>query len=231
MAGLAITACGLVTSVGFNAAASLAAIRTGIRGVKETNLWDAESGTYLAAGKVPLPHWWVGVGKLAELAAPAILECLRAAKAIAPERIPVLLGVSSPNGPGRPADLDREILPEISHRLGIRLHPASGIIARGPVSTAVALTESARLIESGDVPCVVVAGVDSLVQQEVVECFIQRRRLLTATNSNGFSVGEAGSVLVVPAHGRNGARSKFAAWRLPMSQRPSSRTSRCGAKD
>jgi 3-oxoacyl-[acyl-carrier-protein] synthase-1 len=203
MAGLAITACGLVTSVGFNAAASLAAIRTGIRGVKETNLWDAESGTYLAAGKVALPHWWVGVGKLAELAAPAILECLEAARPIAPERIPVLLGVSSRNRPGRPDDLDREILREISHRLGIRLHPASAIIARDQVSTAVALIESARLIESGT-PCVIVAGVDSLVQQEVVEHFIKRRRLLTPSNSNGFSVGEAGSaVLVVPARGRN----------------------------
>jgi 3-oxoacyl-[acyl-carrier-protein] synthase-1 len=54
---LAIKASGMVTSVGFNAPATCAAIRAGIRNVNETNLWDAESGSYLAAGKVDLPHW------------------------------------------------------------------------------------------------------------------------------------------------------------------------------
>ena len=36
----------------------------------------------MAAGKVPLPQWWVGIGKLAELVAPAIYECVMAAQPI-----------------------------------------------------------------------------------------------------------------------------------------------------
>jgi 3-oxoacyl-[acyl-carrier-protein] synthase-1 len=96
---LSVKACGMVTAVGFNASSSLAALRAGIRNVKETNLWDAESGEYLAAGRVLLPHWWVGVGKLAELLAPAIYECMVAAKPIQAKEIPVLLGVSAPDRP------------------------------------------------------------------------------------------------------------------------------------
>lgn len=202
MPRLAIKACGMVTSVGFNAPASLAAIRAGIRGVKETNLWDAESGTYLAAGKVPLPQWWVGLGKLADLVAPAIFECLEYAKPIAPQEIPMLLGVAPAERPFRFPELDTEILPEIEHRLGFQLHPASRVIARDHVSIGVALHEAGRLIGKKKVSCVIVAAVDSLVQQNLAEHYMEKRRLLTPTNSNGFSVGEAGSaVLVVPSMG------------------------------
>ena len=42
-------------------------MRSGIRNVSEANLWDAETGEYLTAGKVALPQWWVGIGKLADL--------------------------------------------------------------------------------------------------------------------------------------------------------------------
>jgi 3-oxoacyl-[acyl-carrier-protein] synthase-1 len=203
MAGLAIKACGLVTSVGFNAAASLAAIRSGIRGVRETNLWDAQSGTYLAAGKVSLPQWCVGIGKLAELAAPAISECFSAANPVWPNEIPVLLGVAPHERPFRPTDLDNEILAEVEHRLRVRLHPASRVIARDHVSAVVALREAENIIDNGQAECVVVAAVDSLLQQDLVEHYIAKRRLLTPNNSNGFSPGEAGSaVLVVPARGK-----------------------------
>src|SRR5262245_44906347 len=121
MTTLAVKASGMVTAVGFNAPASLAAMRAGIRNVNEANLWDKYSGTYLAAGKVPLPQWWVGLGKLADLAAPAILECLEAAKPVPARNIPVLLGVAPPARPFRFPGLDEQVLPEIEHRLGFRL--------------------------------------------------------------------------------------------------------------
>jgi 3-oxoacyl-[acyl-carrier-protein] synthase-1 len=191
----------MVTAVGFNAPASLAAMRAGIRNVNETNLWDAEvPGTYLAAGKVPLPQWWVGLGKLADLAAPPILECLESAKPIQAQAIPVLLGVAHPNRPFRFPDLDTGILPEIEHRLGFRLHPASHTIARDHVGVVVAIGKAAELIASNKAPCVILAAVDSLLDQDLVEHYLEKRRLLTPNNSNGFSVGEAGSaVLVTPA--------------------------------
>src|SRR5262245_52562384 len=134
---LAIVAAGMVTSVGFNAPATFAALRGRIRNVNQTNLWDPKTGTYLAAGKVELPQWWVGVGKLAELVAPAIHECLSAAHPIPATQIPLLLGVAASDRPFRFEGLDHEILPEIEHRLGFRLHPASGLVPRDHVSVVV----------------------------------------------------------------------------------------------
>ena len=134
MTAISIRASGMVTAVGLSGPASLAAIRAGIRAVKQTNLWDAESGTYLPAGKAPLPQWWVGLGKLADLAAPAIHECLQAAASVPPEAVPVLLALPPHDRPFRTPDLDTGILPEIEDRLGHSLHRASRIIARDHVS-------------------------------------------------------------------------------------------------
>ncbi len=196
MTGLAVKCAGMVTSVGFNAPASCAALRAGIREVTRTNLWDAETGTYLAAGKVPLPQWWVGVGKLADLVAPAIQECLSASGSIRPEEIPILIGVAPPSRPFRFHDLDAELLPEIERRLKFRRHPASRLIPRDHVSVAVALRLADELIGRG-APGVIVAGVDSLLQHDLKNHYLARRRLLTPDNSNGFSLGEAGSAVFV----------------------------------
>lgn len=202
MIPMSIKASGMVTAVGFNSASNCAGMRAAIRNVNETNLWDAESGTYLSAGRVLLPHWWVGLGKLAELVAPAINECLDAAKPIPATSIPVLLGVSSSDRPFRFIGLDEQILGEIEHRLGFQLHLASHVIPRDHVSVVVALREARQLISSQQVPCCIVAAVDSLVQQDLVEYYLDKHRILTPMNSNGFSPGEAGSaVLVAPAGG------------------------------
>lgn len=197
MIPLAIKAAGMVTAAGFNAESSCAAIRAGIRCVNETNLWDAESGEYLAAGRVLLPHWWVGTGKLAELAAPAIHECMCAAAPTRPEKIPLLIGLSPDDRPYRFANLDAEILAELEDRLEFPLHHESKVVAKDRVSALVAISEAERLIAAGVSEFCVVAAVDSLVQQELVKHYLAERRLLTPLNSNGFSPGEAGGALLV----------------------------------
>jgi 3-oxoacyl-[acyl-carrier-protein] synthase I len=197
MIPLAIKAAGMVTAVGFNAASSCAAMRAGIRCVNETNLWDAESGEYLAAGRVLLPHWWVGTGKFAELVAPAIHECMLAAAPVRPEEIPILIGLPSEGRPCRFADLDAKILSEIEYRLDYPLHRNSRVIPQDRVSTLVAISEAERLIADGSAQLCVIAAVDSLVQQDLVEHYLANRRLLTPKNSNGFSPGEAGGALLV----------------------------------
>src|SRR4051794_25501797 len=107
---ISITAAGMVTAVGVNYPSSCAAIRAGISGARKTNLWDAESGEYIAAGKVDLPHWWEGTGKLADLIAPAIQECLRSSNKISGLEIPIVLGVAAQDRPYRIRNLDQEIL-------------------------------------------------------------------------------------------------------------------------
>lgn len=196
-AAIAITAAGMVTSVGFNGPATLAAVRARVRNINRTNLWDPQTGTFLSAGRVELPHWWVGIGKLADLVAPAILECLIAARPVPPTSIPLLLGLAPPTRPFRLEPLEAHIVPEIEHRLGFRLHPSSRLIPQDHVSVVIALREASRLIGSGQAPCVVVAGVDSLIQHELKDYYLSKRRLLTPNNSNGFSLGEAGGAVLV----------------------------------
>jgi len=198
MSGVAITAGGLVTAVGFNATASCAAIRAGIRGVRETNLFDPGSGEPVPAGKVDLPQWSEGTEKLADLVAPAIGECLIAANE-EPERIPILLGVHGSDRPHGFAGLGEALLDEIEVRLGIERHPQSGVAPRGQVSAALALRRASTIIEKGIARACVVAGVDSLMRQRVVDAYAQRRRVVTADNSNGFFPGEAGSAVLVCA--------------------------------
>jgi 3-oxoacyl-[acyl-carrier-protein] synthase-1 len=194
--GLAVTAWGMVTSVGFNGRSSCAAMRAGIRNVVEANLWDATTGTYLSAGKVSLPQWWVGTGKLAELVTPAIRECLDAVS-VPPDEIPILLGVCSRSRPGRFERLEEEILQEIEHRLDIHLHPSSCVIPRDRVSVVVGLREAGALFTERKASHCVVAAVDSLIEQEVVDHLLAQDRLITEMNPNGFFVGEAGSAVLV----------------------------------
>jgi 3-oxoacyl-[acyl-carrier-protein] synthase-1 len=204
MMRVAVTAAGMVTPVGFNYASSCAAIRAGISGIREANLWDAESGEYLTAGKVDLPHWWEGIGKLADLVAPAIHECFERAGGIKAREIPILLGVASPDRPCRLEGLDEQILDEVEFRLEVPHHPSSKVIPRGNVSGTAAIQEARQLMGRGLVPACIVAGVDSYLQQSVMEAYMEERRILTPPNSNGFIPGEAGcAVLVEPAGARH----------------------------
>jgi 3-oxoacyl-[acyl-carrier-protein] synthase-1 len=145
------------------------------------------------------------LGKLAELAAPAIQECLKAAKPAPSSDIPVLLGVASPERPYRFDGLEEELLGEIAHRLGFRLHPASRVIPRDHVAAVVALRHARELISRTQATYCIVAGVDSLIQHELADHYLGKRRLLTSQNSNGFCPGEAGAaVLVGPARDASG---------------------------
>ena len=196
MISLTVKASGMVTAVGFNAPSSLAAMRAGISGIREANLWDWESGQYLSAGKVALPQWWEGRGKLADLVAPAIQECLTAAKPNLPEEIPIFLGVAPKDRPCRLEGLD-DLLEDVEHKLNIPHHPASKVIPMGQVSCVAGIKEVATCLESSQSVCCIIAGVDSFLQQDVVEHYMDQRRIMTEDNSNGFFPGEAGAAILV----------------------------------
>jgi 3-oxoacyl-[acyl-carrier-protein] synthase I len=194
---LSVVGSGLVTSVGFNAPSSLAAMRAGIRNVRETNLWDATTGEYIAAGKVDLPQWSRGADKWADLVAPAVSECLMAAMPVPPSEIPVLLVLPPLDRPHLPSGVNVHLLEEISARLGRPLHPGSAMFAGDRVALLAALTWVQRWLSTHPARFCVVAGVDSFVEPKIVEHYRQCRRILTTDNSNGFSPGEAGSAILV----------------------------------
>jgi 3-oxoacyl-[acyl-carrier-protein] synthase-1 len=190
----------MVTGLGFNAPATFAALRAGISAVSELPWSDYDTGKPLRGARVLLPQWWEGVGKLADLLAPAVLECLRAAEPERPESIPLLIGVADPGRPGRTAGLEQRLLDEIEFRLGVSSHPASRVFPGSQVGCAYALLRASELLSAGKAAACVVAGVDSYLQQATLDGYKEQRRLMTGKNSNGFFPGEAGcALLVVPA--------------------------------
>lgn len=194
---VSITASGLVTAVGFNAEATLAAIRGGISGLKPENIWDYESGEYIAGARVPLPQWWESVDKLADLLAPAVLACWQAAAPLQPEDIPVFIGLAGGDRPRRSPMLERQLLELLNQRLEDRLSRESRTIARPQVSAIVGVAAAERLFAEGRARACIIAGVDSFLDRLVAAEYFRRRRLLSPSNSNGFSPGEAGTAVLV----------------------------------
>jgi len=197
MKGLSIVASGLVTAVGFNAAATLAALRAGVSGVRETHLVDRQSGDPLQGGKVDLPHWWEGLDKVVDLAAPAIDECLQAALPEEAQNIPLLVGVAAPDRPGRWKALDTQLLEKIEMKLDLERHPDSLTIAKGQTSGIYAMAAAYDILRKRKARYCIIAGVDSYLQQDTVDAYASERRIMTEGNSNGFFPGEAGAAVLV----------------------------------
>lgn len=196
MTPVGVVASGMVTGLGFNAAATLAALRAGVSAIRQTPWVDFASGEPLRGARVSLPQWWEGPGKLVELVAPAISECLAAASEPL-EAIPLLIGMAEPSRPGRTPQLEERLLEEIEFRLGLPAHRESRIFAGGQVGCAQALMKASSLFDDGRANLCVVAGVDSFLQQTTLDAYMERRRLMTASNSNGFFPGEAGCAVLV----------------------------------
>ncbi|MBA1380136.1 beta-ketoacyl synthase N-terminal-like domain-containing protein [Pseudomonas brassicacearum] len=198
MAALSIIGSGMVSAVGLSAAASCAAIRCAIDHFQETRFID-RAGEWIIGASVPLEQPWRGRTKLIKMAARAIAEALQNLPGIAPEKIPLLLGVAEAERPGRLNGLDMALLRDIEVELGLRFHPDSIVIPRGRVSAAVALRDARTLIYQGGHRHVLVAGVDSLLCGATLAAFEQRERLLTSENSNGFIPGEGAAAVVLAA--------------------------------
>ena len=98
--------------------------------------------------------------------------------------MPILLGVAERSRPARLADLDTDLLAIVQAKLGIAQHPDSRLYPHGQSGCAKALVYAHRLITQRRARCCIVAGVDSYLQQETLDAYIDRRRLLTPSNSN-----------------------------------------------
>lgn len=195
MRPVSILASGMVTSVGLDAASSCAAIRCAIDNFSETKFVNRD-GDWIIGAQAPLEKSWLGLARLVHLVAPAIAECLAAAEHAA-EEIPLLLCVAERSRAGRPANLDTRLIEDVQQELGVRFHARSGIIARGRVGGALAVRAARQLIHEEQIPCCIVAGVDSLLANAALAAYEETDRLLTQKNSNGFIPGEAGSAVLI----------------------------------
>lgn len=196
--GLSILATGLVTSVGFDAPASCAAMRAKLTNPCETRFMDA-AGEWIVGHAVVLDRPWRAVTRLGRMAAMAVEEALDGVPRKNWESIPLLLCVAEPDRPGRAEGLDDRLMGEIEAALGTHFASTSAVVPHGRVAVAVALEQARALMAAAAVQRVLIAAVDSLLSWSTLNHYEQRDRLLTSRNSNGFLPGEgAGALLVGP---------------------------------
>jgi 3-oxoacyl-[acyl-carrier-protein] synthase-1 len=193
---VAVRSLGLVTSAGFTAEATCAAIRAKVGNPTETRFADKE-GEPILAHQVLLPRSLTGVSRLVRIARLSIEECLRDLPREQWSRLPVLVCVAEPTRPGRLPGLDGALLARLQQDFRVTFSADSGVIAAGRVSVAVALGHARRLIYNARHPEVLIVFADTLVHGDTLDFYDDEDRLLTPANSNGFMPGEGGGALLV----------------------------------
>jgi len=193
---LAIVGSGMVTGVGLSASASCAAIRCGVSNFQETRFIDS-AGEWIVASEVPLEQPWRGPEKLGRMLASVIEESFGTDQALDPAKTPIISCFAERERPGRLDDLNERVLESAQSLLEFDMHPSSMTVSQGRVGGAVALREARILIYEQRVAAVMIAGVDSYLSAQTLKGYENKRRLLTADNSNGFVPGEGASAVIV----------------------------------
>ncbi len=193
-APLHIKAAGMVTCVGLDAASSCAAMRGRLDGFAETRFMGSDG--WLIGGAVPLPRNWIGVKRMAHLAAGALADLGRQMPG-GLAGVPILLCLAELDRPGRPVP-DPAILAGLLAEILQIPAPRLQIIAHGRPSGFVALDRARRLIAAGEDP-VVILGLDSYLTAQSVAHYLGQNRLLAPDNANGFIPGEAAAAILCSA--------------------------------
>jgi 3-oxoacyl-[acyl-carrier-protein] synthase-1 len=191
---LDIISVGMVTAVGLDAPSSCAAMRARLDGFRETR-FIGPGGEWLVGAPVPLPRNWIGEKRLTHMAAAAICEAFETVPE-ARGQAALILCLPEEGRPGGPVRDTSALLRRIAEIADIQLHPRSRIVAHGRPSGHVALDHARRLIGSGEVPYVLIAGVHSYLTVASIGHYLGEGRLLTPDNPNGFIPGEAAAAVL-----------------------------------
>jgi 3-oxoacyl-[acyl-carrier-protein] synthase-1 len=193
-----IVATGMVCAVGLTAASACAAIRAKVAGFDDLPYVDT-TGEPIVGAAVP------GLGpnlgrreRLVELLAMALEDCLASGLVKPTGRIPLLVGLAEPGGPGGGAAWSDAILPEVEARLAARFDPErSAALPRGHVSGFEGLRRAREILTDPAVPACLVCGVDSYVNASSLLWLERHGRLKTLDNSDGVIPGEAAACALV----------------------------------
>ncbi|WP_420859618.1 3-oxoacyl-ACP synthase [Marivivens marinus] len=202
---LAVIGYGMWTAAGHDGPSSVASMRAGLSAAIETPLWDPTKGATLNAFQLSSHQWWEGESFLAEIATEVISQCHAQIDAIdgtKPEEVPILISVAPETRPGRTPGLEQGLLARLTAQLGFDLPEGSGILPGGKAAIPALLTNASALL--GRSRYVILLGVESLLQQAIVNHYIRENRLLCGGNSSGFIPGEAGAAVILSAPGATG---------------------------
>ncbi|HHI69885.1 MAG TPA: 3-oxoacyl-ACP synthase [Rhodobacteraceae bacterium] len=196
-AHLEVLETGMVTAVGLNAAASCAAMRGKIDGFCETR-FIGSSGDWLTGAPVPLPRNWIGMKRLAHLAAGAIYDVFEK-QPHARENCSLILCLAEEDRPGNLTPDSAKFARMIGEITEIPPKTKTRVITHGRPSGIVALDQARRILKRGEAANVLIVGVDSYLSGVSVAHYLANERLLTPDNANGFIPGEAAAAILVSA--------------------------------
>ncbi len=187
----------MVTAVGLDAPSSCAALRARLDGFRETR-FVGPAGDWLIGAAVPLPRNWIGMKRMAHMAAGAIVEVLRQVSGAEADAA-LILCLPEDDRPGRPIPDADAFAREVARIVELPAQTRTRIVAHGRPSGFVALERARRLLSEGETRHVVIAGVDSYLTGPAVAHYLASNRLLTPDNANGFIPGEAAAAILCSA--------------------------------
>jgi len=207
---LEIVGMGMRTAVGSSAQQTYASLRAGISGIRELNWAKDRNVDPVLGGAVDyLTDEMQGVARLFVMAAPAMQEAFRQVlstdEMARSSRWAIFLLTGKWETNLKPPPLVSGTfceahLAKLQRQTGLPVDARWSLGTGGQAEIYFALENAWNLIDSGQVDYVMVGGVDSLLQFEVLYDLDLRLRLKTAYQSEGFIPGEAAAFLVFRAY-------------------------------
>jgi 3-oxoacyl-[acyl-carrier-protein] synthase-1 len=202
---LAVTGIGMVTPLGLDAYESCASLRAGISLMQELEYFSVENDWFEEVPLVGCPitgitDGMLGLGRWTKLAARALEDLLENTGLDRKNLVRVGLSIALP-------PLERPgVDPRIASDLGLRLsqwlevpdlEKRTRVYAGGHAASIKAVIEACGDLESERLDQVIVGGVDSLIEPETLGGLVEKRRLKTEDNVDGFIPGEAAAFFLL----------------------------------
>ncbi|MEZ4447372.1 MAG: hypothetical protein R3B72_50315 [Polyangiaceae bacterium] len=142
----------------------------------------------------------LGGPALTQAAYPWLQACRSRGREAAP--LPVVIALPSKHRPGVDPSLDRRLLPGLEARANVPLdHPRSKLVFGGRGAGASAFEHALDLLQHHE--AVLVGGIDSYFDPDVLEWLDDELRLHSTTTENGFIPGEGAAFLLLCRRSRS----------------------------
>jgi 3-oxoacyl-[acyl-carrier-protein] synthase-1 len=187
---ICIVGVGAVTAVGLTAPSAAAAVRAGIAGFGEhPSIIDRQGEPMIVAAVPNLVNGSGASQRFGKLATEAIREALAPVEAHRRDlgNISLFLGLP-PQRPGRPPDLERQLVDAAGRAAGIS---SVECIATGHSAGLMALEAASRKVLTNPAGFYLAGGVDSYLQPETLKWLEANDQLHNGLNAYGFLPGEA----------------------------------------
>lgn len=201
----------IIAGVGARTVAGLTALQVTMSALaqkfplRESHMVDRNGEPIAVARLMSIGDQVVGIDRFIALGAPPLTQAafpwLDAQRrlGVAPAPIPVVLALPSKERPGFDPRLEQHLLPALAARSRVPLDVARSSLVLLGRGGGVAAFEKARELFAQGVPAVLVGGIDSYFDSDVLDFLDNERRLHGPDTENGFIPGEGAAFVLLVA--------------------------------